>query len=57
MIPAGIVLAGFFVCTSKSYGTAEYTKKQKKSCTTCHAKQSADKTEMAKNLNEVRNLL
>jgi len=53
MIPAAIVLAGFLVCTSTSYGTAEYTKKEKKSCMTCHAKQSADKAEMAKNLNEV----
>jgi hypothetical protein len=53
MIPATILLAGFLVCTSTSYGTAEYTKKEKKSCTYCHAKQSADKAEMAKNLNDV----
>ena len=53
MIPAAIVLTGFFVCTSTSYGTAEYTKKEKKSCTYCHGKQSTDKAEMAKNLNEV----
>ncbi len=52
MIPAAIVLTGFFVCTSTSYGTAEYTKKEKKSCTTCHAKQSPDKAEMNKNLTE-----
>jgi len=53
LIPAVIVLAGFFVCTSTSYGTAEYTKKEKKGCTYCHVKQSPDKAEMAKNLNEV----
>ena len=53
VIPAAIVLTGFFVCTSTSYGTAEYTKKEKKGCTYCHAKQSTDKAEMAKNLNDV----
>ncbi len=53
VLPAAIVLTGFFVCTSTSYGTAEYTKKEKKGCTYCHTKQSADKAEMAKNLNDV----
>ena len=31
-IPAAVLLAGFFVCTSTSYGTAEYAKKEKKGC-------------------------
>jgi len=37
-IPAGIVAAGFLLCTSVSYGTQEYAKKEKQSCTTCHSK-------------------
>ncbi|HXK05772.1 MAG TPA: hypothetical protein VMS37_25445 [Verrucomicrobiae bacterium] len=49
--PAAILAAGFLLCTSLSYGTAEYAKKEKKSCTTCHAKMVSDKGEMAKNLN------
>jgi hypothetical protein len=49
-IPAAI-MAGFLVCTSSLYGTPEYAKKEKKSCTFCHAKVSTDKAEMVKNLN------
>ena len=30
MIPAGILLGGFLVCTSSMFGTAEYAKKEKK---------------------------
>ena len=33
------------------FGTPEYAKKEKKSCTTCHTKVSSDKTEMIKSLN------
>jgi len=50
MIPAGILLGGFLVCTSSMFGTAEYAKKEKKACTVCHAKVSSDKAEMVKNL-------
>ena len=55
ILPAALALAGFLVFTSTSYGTPEYTKKEKKGCTYCHAKQSTDKAEMAKNLNDVGN--
>jgi cytochrome c553 len=48
-LPSAILMAGFLVCTTASYGTAEYAKKEKKSCTFCHAKMVADKAEMAKN--------
>ena len=51
-IPAAVLATGFLICTSASYGTQEFAKKEKKSCTTCHAK-SAAKAEMAKNLNAV----
>jgi hypothetical protein len=51
-VPAAILATGFLICTSASYGTQEYSKKEKKSCTFCHAKATA-KAEMAKNLNAV----
>jgi hypothetical protein len=51
-LPAGILMAGFLVCTTASYGTPEYAKKEKKSCTYCHVKMVPDKVEMAKNQTE-----
>ena len=50
MIPSAIVLGGLLVCTSSMFGTPEYAKKEKKSCTVCHAKIATDKAEMVKNL-------
>jgi len=50
VIPATILLGGFLVCTWPTYGTPEYAKKEKKSCTYCHDKVAA-KEEMPKNLN------
>jgi hypothetical protein len=36
-IPAAVLAAGFMVCTSASYGTPAYAKKEGgKACTTCH---------------------
>jgi hypothetical protein len=35
-VPAVILLGGFLVCTTTSYGKAEYTKQTKKACTYCH---------------------
>jgi hypothetical protein len=49
-IPAAVLATGFLFCTSASYGTQQYAKKEKQSCTFCHAK-SGGKAEMAKNLN------
>jgi hypothetical protein len=49
-IPSAIVLGGLLVCTSSMFGTAEYSKKEKKACTVCHGKVSKDKAEMVKNL-------
>jgi hypothetical protein len=51
-LPAVILMTGFLVCTTASYGTPDYAKKEKKSCTFCHGKISPDKTEMAKNQTE-----
>lgn len=51
LIPSAVALGGLLVCTSAVFGTPEYAKKEKKSCTTCHSKMSTDKAEMLKNLN------
>jgi hypothetical protein len=51
-LPAGLLLAGFVLCTTASFGKPEYQKKEGvKSCTVCHSKMEA-KEAMAKNLNE-----
>ena len=51
VIPLTILLGGFLFGTSSLLGTPEYAKKEKKACTSCHAKVVGDKAEMAKNLN------
>jgi hypothetical protein len=38
-VPAVILLGGFLVCSTASYGKAEYTKATKKTCTFCHVDQ------------------
>jgi hypothetical protein len=51
-VPAAFLMAGFMLCTTSSYGKAEYMKKEGvKSCTVCHGKVEAREA-MAKNLNE-----
>jgi cytochrome c553 len=50
--PAVILLGGFLVCSTASFGKAEYAKATKKPCTTCHEKTVADKAVMAKNLTD-----
>ena len=55
LAPSAILLAGFVLSTSSVYGTPEYAKKEKKTCTNCHAKVVSDKAEMAKNLNDTGN--
>ncbi len=35
-VPAVILLGGFLICTTASYGTQEYTKQTKKACKYCH---------------------
>ena len=36
-VPAVILLGGFLLCSTATYGKPEYTKKEKKACTFCHA--------------------
>ncbi|HLK68092.1 MAG TPA: hypothetical protein VKU19_31885 [Bryobacteraceae bacterium] len=51
--PAAVLMAGFMLCTTASYGKPEYMQKEKlKKCTDCHGKVEA-KEAMAKNLNEM----
>ncbi len=51
IVPATLLMAGFMLCTTASYGKPEYLKKEGvKSCTTCHSKMEA-KENMPKNLN------
>jgi len=39
IVPAAALIAGFLVCSTASYGKAEYAKKEGiKTCTTCHSK-------------------
>lgn len=53
MLPAVLLGAGIVVCVTASYATSDIAKKEKKSCTFCHAKVApADKEGMKKNLND-----
>ena len=53
ILPTAVLLSGIAVCTftPSLYARQEYAKKEKKSCTACHAKMVSDKAEMEKNLN------
>ncbi len=42
IVPGALVLAGFLVCSTASYGKPEYTKQTKKACVFCHV--NAQKT-------------
>jgi len=42
-LPAAILMGGFLVCTTASFGTEEYTKQTKKACSYCHAVQGTPK--------------
>jgi hypothetical protein len=50
IVPATILLGGLLVSTTASFAKPDYTKATKRACLYCHAKQSADKDEMNKNL-------
>jgi hypothetical protein len=49
--PAMILLGGFLVCGTATYGKPEYTQKEKKACSFCHTSATA-KEANAKNLND-----
>jgi hypothetical protein len=57
-IPAAIVLGGFLICSTASYGKPEYTKTTKKACTFCHTdvKKPKELTEAGKYYQEHKNL-
>ena len=37
-LPAAILMTGFLLCTSATYGKPEYSKKEKQACVYCHTK-------------------
>ena len=46
-VPSAILMAGFLVCTTATYGKPEYAKKEGKTCVYCHTKAGA------KDLNDI----
>ena len=36
IVPAALVLGGFLICSTATYGKQEYTKQTKKACSYCH---------------------
>jgi len=52
-LPAVILLGGFLICSTTSYGTVDYAKSTKKACLYCHEKNvPTDKEAMNKNLTD-----
>jgi hypothetical protein len=45
-LPAVILLGGFLVCSTASYGKAEYMKSTKKACAFCHVDSKAKPKEL-----------
>jgi hypothetical protein len=45
-LPAVVLLGGFLVCSTTSYGKAEYTKSTKKACVYCHVDSKAKPKEL-----------
>jgi len=45
-LPAVILLGGFLVCSTASFGKAEYMKSTKKACTFCHVDAKAKPKEL-----------
>ncbi len=50
-LPAAILLGGFLVCTTASFGPTEYAKQTKKGCAYCHTAKAVNK-ENAKELTD-----
>lgn len=46
IVPAAILLGGFLVCTTASYGKPEYVKSTKKACAYCHVDSKAKPKEL-----------
>jgi len=45
-LPAAILLGGFLVCSTSSYGKPDYTKATKKACAYCHVDSKAKPKEL-----------
>jgi hypothetical protein len=52
ILPAAVLVGGFLLCTTASYGTADYSRNTKKACSFCHEKVTADKSVMIGNLTD-----
>ena len=48
-VPAAILIAGFLLCTTATYGKPEYAKKEGQKCVYCHTKMGS------KDLNDTGN--
>lgn len=46
IVPAAILAGGFLVCSTASFGKAEYTKSTKKTCLFCHKTNEAAKKDV-----------
>jgi hypothetical protein len=46
VVPAAILLGGFLVCSTATYGKPEYVKSTKKACTYCHVDAKAKPKEL-----------
>jgi hypothetical protein len=52
-LPAVIIMGGFLLCSTSSFGKPEYTKQTKKACTFCHQTNEPGKKDVMKgNLTE-----
>jgi hypothetical protein len=51
-IPAVILLGGFVVCSTATYGKAEYNKQEKKACSFCHTVAVPNNADPAKGLTD-----
>jgi hypothetical protein len=59
IVPAVILLGGFLVCSTASYGKPEYVKSTKKACSFCHVdskNKPKELTEAGKYFSEHKNL-
>ncbi len=48
ILPVAIVMGGFLVCTTATFGKAEYTKQTKKACLFCHKTNEPAKKDVMK---------
>jgi hypothetical protein len=59
ILPAVVLLGGFLVCSTATFGKPEYTKQTKKACAYCHVgsnKNAKDLTDAGKYFQEHKSL-